>query len=112
MSQVFREYVRSSFIEYKGCVTHTPYKCAILTSTRAGSPIHVSNVIDGGSFRAEEPRGTVQFQRRLVAIVLDVLTAVQRVRYQFLQHLRGELSVLDVEREVGLRDRADVDLRG
>lgn len=54
----------------------------------------------------------MQFQRRLVAIVLDVLAAIQRVRDQFLKHLGGELPVLDVEREIRFCDRSDVDLRG
>lgn len=54
----------------------------------------------------------MQFQWCLIAIVFDVLTAVQRVRDQFLKHLSGELPVLDVEREIRLCDRSDVDLRG
>lgn len=54
----------------------------------------------------------MQLQRGLVAVVLDILAAVQRVRDQFLKHLSGELSVLDVKREVRLGDRSDVDLRG
>lgn len=84
----------------------------LLTSTRTRSSVHISNVIHGGSLRVKEPRGTVQFQWCLIAIVLDVLTAIQRVWDQFLKHLSGELPVLDVEREIRFCNWSDIDLRG
>lgn len=82
----------------------------MITSARTGTSIDVSNVVHGCALRAQKPRRTMQFQGSLVAIVLDVLTAVERVRYELLQHLRRELNVTDAEGEVGLGYRAHVHL--
>jgi len=81
-----------------------------LTSARTGSAINASDVIDSGALRAQEPRCTVQFQGRLVTIVLDILAAVKRVRDQFLKHLGGELPIRDAEGKVALDDGSDVHL--
>lgn len=82
------------------------------TSARTGSAIDISDIVDSGAFGSEKPRGAVQLQRCFVAIVLYVLATVKRVRDQFLEHLSGELSVLDAEREVTFADRSDVYLGG
>lgn len=52
----------------------------------------------------------MQFQGRLVTVVLDILAAVKRVRDQLLQHLGGELSVSNAERKVTLDDGPNVHL--
>lgn len=83
------------------------------TSARTGASIDVSNIVNRSyAHGARKPGGTVQFQRSLVTVVLDVLAAVERVRYELLQHLRGELDVADAEGEVGFGDRANVHLGG
>lgn len=42
----------------------------------------------------------MELQWRHVAVILDVLPAVERVGDQLLQHFRCELAVLDAEAEV------------
>lgn len=54
----------------------------------------------------------MQLQGRPLAVVLDVLAAVERMRHQFLQHLGAELPILDAETEVFLRGRSHVYLTG
>ena len=58
-----------------------------------------------------KPRGRMQLQRCLDAIVLNVLRAVQRMRDQLLQHLRTKLPVLYVKAKVLIRRRPHIDLR-
>ena len=97
---------------YFDTLTNTSHSAHFVTSARTRAPINIPDIIYGSPLRALKPGGTVELERRLVAVVLDILAAVERVGDQFLQHLRAELDVAYAEGEVRLGDRAHVHLRG
>lgn len=71
-------------------------------------PFNISQEVHRITRGRYEPRSAVELQGSHVTIILDVLTAVKRMRYQLLKHFGCELPVFDAEAKVLSRGWTDI----
>lgn len=76
-------------------------------------PLDIAEEVDSEVFgRGRKPGGRVELQLGPIAVVLNVLRAIQWVRNKFLQHVRWEFSVADIETEIGFSSGSNIHLAG